>query len=615
MQKILNLGFALIALSFSILPLSAQASSPQQFLTYAGVVPVYKDGFSHLNYVNIDAPKGGSIHLSMLGAFDSFNPFPLKGSSFPNHNTYLMHLIFESLMFEPLDDKLTSYCFLAEWVDQPEDNASVTFKLREDIRFSDGSKANADDLVFTFNILREKGKPFYRSYYGDVDKVEKLDDFRVKFHFKNPKNKELAMILGQLPLLSKEFWSKHNFEETLLKPILSTGPYMIDSFEAGRKVVLKRNPNYWGIHHPLSKGRWNYDKIKYDYFKDSTVVLQAFIGGDIDFRMETTPSNWMNEYNGPTFKSGYHIKEVLPSETPSGRLGLYFNLRRKIFQDPLVREALTYLYDFEWLNKNLFSNLYTRTTSYFQNTELASSGLPEGAELDLLNPFKKDLPPRVFTEVYAPPKNDGSGNIRAARHKALELLKKAGWIIVEDKLIHAKTKEPFEFEFLLPDSSLEKIIQPFVNNLAKVGIKTRLRIVDSAQYEVRVNNFDYDILYTYMGITFSPGNEQEGFWGSKFADVKGSPNKTGLKDKVVDDIIQKIINIKDRPELIVTSKVFDRVLQWMFVSIPLYHNPNYWIVYKDRFARPKISPKVSLPFLDAWWVDPVKDKALDLKKP
>ncbi|MDP3532157.1 MAG: extracellular solute-binding protein [Alphaproteobacteria bacterium] len=611
----MKLFFCFIA-ALTVFPLFAETpATSSYYLSLGGVEPKYKAGFKHLDYVNPEAPKGGKVTFSALGSFDSFNPFPIKGTSFPVHHTTLMHLMYESLMDEPLDDNLVNYCFLAESVKHPDDNSYVTFTLRKDIKFNDGTIANADDLLFSFNMLREKGKPFYRTYYADVLEAQKLDNWSVKFVFKNNKNKELALILGQLPVLSKAFWSKHKFDDTILEPIVTTGPYMVSKFKPGHEITLKLNPDYWAKDHPLAKGRWNYDKIKFQYYKDSTLTLQAFIAGETDIKLEVKPDEWFKDYNGPTFKSGYNVKQEIHHETPPGRMGYYFNLRKPIFQDSKVREALTYLYNFEWVNKNLFRDKFQRTKSYFQNTELAATGLPTGEELEILEEYENDLPIRVFKEAYTPPKTDGSGNIRSSLRIALRLFKEAGWITQGDKLINKKTKEPFTFEILIYDPYHQRYTQPFINNLAKAGIEAKFRIVDSAQYEMRENNFDFDMIVSSMGITFSPGNEQEAYWGSKFADRKGGQNKTGLKNKVVDELIQKIINTQTRKDLIIISKAFDRVLQWLFVSIPLFYNPNYWVAHKDKFGKPKNPAKMSLGIYDTWWVDPLKDKALDAKKP
>lgn len=600
-----------------IWPLFAEiAPKSSYFLSVGGVEPKYKSGFTHLDYVHPEAPKEGKVTFSALGVFDSFNPYPIKGNSTPILLNYrLTYMLYETLMETPSDDHLVNYCFLAESVEHPADNTYVTFTLRKDIKFNDGTSANADDLLFSFNILREKGKPFFRTYYGDVLEAQKLDDYRVKFVFKNNKNKELAQILGQLPLLSKAFWSKRKFDDTILEPIVSTGPYMISKFKPGHELTFKLNPNYWAKDHPLAKGRWNYNKVKFQYYKDSTLTLQAFIAGETDIKVEVKPDEWFRDYNGSSFKSGYHIKQEIPSNDPPGRQGYYFNLRRPFFQDSKVREALTYLYDFEWINKNLFRNKFKRIESYFQNTELAATGLPTGEELEILEEYENELPQRLFKQVYIPPKTDGTGNIRSSLRTALRLLKEAGWITQGDKLINKKTKEPFVFEILIRDPYHERITQPFVNNLARAGIEAKLRMVDSAQYEMRMNNFDFDMIVSYMGLTLSPGNEQEGYWGSKFADRKGGDNKTGLKNKVVDELIQKIINTQDRKDLITISKAFDRVLQWLFVSIPMFHNPNYWVAYKDRFGQPKNQDKVSLGIYDTWWVDSEKEKVLASKKP
>lgn len=581
------------------------------YLTH-GTAPVHQEN-DILSYVNPDAPKGGHITMATLGTYDSLNPYIIKGTAAVGLLKLGSFFFYESLMDSPLDDALGTYCHIAETVDRADDNTYVIFKIRKGITFHDGSPLTVDDVIFSFNILMKKGDPFIKAYYKDIHPPLKIDQTRVKFTFKNPNNKELAVILGQLPVLCKAFWEKRDFENTLLTPPPSTGPYMIAEVKPGHSITYERNPNYWAKDLPRTKGRWNFDKITFEYYRDSTLTLQAFLGGDADFRQEVKPLDWFTSYNGPTFKSGFHVKEEIKHETPPGGYGLYFNLRRPQLQDIRVRQALSYLYDFEWINKNMFEGKFTRTRSYFQNTELAATGTPQGEELELLNEYRDQLPPLLFTQEFNPPRTSGSGNIRPEIRKALALFKAAGYVTEEGKLVNGQTKEQLEIEILTIDPYHQRIFMPFIANMQKLGIEGRIRIVDAAQYQSRMNNFDFDMTNPQPGITWSPGNEQLDYWGSKQADMPGSNNCAGVKSPIVDALIQKIINAPGRSELVAASRALDRVLQWQFISIPLYHNSYYWVAYKNRFARAKTSPKFGLAFYDAWWIDPEKDKVFQEK--
>lgn len=565
----------------------------------------YGPNFKHFDYVNPDAPKGGFVKLASIGTFDSLNPFILKGVPAAG-----IGLIFDTLTVQSDDEPFTEYGLLVEIIEIPSDRSWVKYTLRKEARWHDGTPVTPEDVIFSFETLVKKGHPFYRSYYADVIKAEKVGPREVKFVFKKGSNPELPLIVGQLPVFSKAYYTKHPFEKTSLEPPLGSGPYRVVDVKPGRSITYERVKNYWGKDIPVNKGRYNFDKIRYEYYRDETVALEAFKAGEYDFRLERIAKVWATAYKGTNFDRGYIIKEELPNENPTGMQAFVFNTRREIFKDRRVRLALNYCFDFEWMNKTLFYNAYTRTKSYFSNSELASAGLPGPEELKLLEPYRDKLPPEVFTKEYSPPKTDGSGNIRRNLRIALSLLKEAGWILKEGKLINEKTGKPFKFEILLVSPSMERVAIPFVKNLEKIGIKAEVRVVDSSQYVNRLNNYDFDMTSVVWPQSLSPGNEQRDYWSSEAADIPGTRNLAGIKDPIVDALIDKIIQAPDRKSLVAACRALDRVLLWGHYVIPHWHIRVYRVAYWNRFSRPKIKPKYALGFLDTWWVDPEKDKII-----
>ena len=559
----------------------------------------YGFGFKHFEYVNPNAPKGGEVKLSAIGTFDSLNPFILKGVSAAG-----IGLIFDTLTTSSSDEPFSEYGLLAKTIEVPADNAWVAYTLRPEARWHDGYPITVDDVIFTFNLLMKDGHPFYRSYYHDVIKAEKIGKNKVRFVFKKGDNPELPLIVGQLPVLSKRYYQKHQFNKTTLEPPMGSGPYKIIDVKPGRSITYKLVDNYWGKDIPVNKGRYNFGIIKYEYYRDPTVALEAFKSGEYDFRIENVSKTWATAYKGPAFDQGKIIKEELPNNNPVGMQAFVYNTRRDIFKDRKVREALAYAFDFEWTNKTLFYSAYKRTRSFFENSELASKGLPGVDELKLLNPYRDKLPKEIFTKEYNPPKTDGSGNIRPNLRKALRLLNESGWVLKEGKLINRNTGKQFEFELLLVQPTFERIALPFKKNLNRLGIKMNIRLVDSSQYVNRLNNFNFDmIVYTFRQ-SLSPGNEQRDFWSSSAADTPGSSNLAGIKNPVVDALIEKIISAPDRESLVAACKALDRVLLWGFYVIPQWHINVYRIAYWNKFSRPKIKPKYGLGFLDTWWLLP-----------
>jgi microcin C transport system substrate-binding protein len=602
-----RLSAALSSLGLPLFAIAALAAAGTSGLSLFGDLK-YPPDFKNFEYANPNAPKGGTMKLSAIGTYDTLNPFVVKGVPAAG-----IGQIFEELMTRSEDEPGSNYGLIAESVDVAPDKLSVLFTLRKEARFHDGSPITPDDVVWTFDTLRAKGAPMYRSYYGDVTKVEKEGDRGVRFTFKSAENRELPSILGEMPVLSKAYWSNRDFEKTTLDPPLGSGPYKIDSVDPGRSITYRRVPDYWAANLPVNKGRFNVDVIRYDYYRDGTIALEAFKAGQYDIRRENSSKSWATGYDSPALSEGLIKKEQIPNQLPSGMQGFGYNLRRPLFQDPKVRQALAYAFDFEWSNKNLFYGLYTRTRSYFDNSELAATGTPQGEELKILEPFRGKVPDEVFTKEYDPPKYDGSGNIRDGLRQALMLLKDAGWSFKNEQLVNDKTGQPFEFEILLNDPQMERIVLPFAQNLKRMGITAHVRTVDTAQYEKRMETFDYDMAIEVFGQSLSPGNEQREFWGSKAADEQGSRNTLGIKSPVIDELIEELIRAPDRASLVAHTRALDRVLQYGYYVIPQFHLGASWIAYWDKFRRPEVSPKYGFG-LDTWWVDPKAEQTVEAKK-
>lgn len=585
-------------------PLSAADPAPVHGLAMHGA-PKYPADFKHLDYMNPDAPKGGDVRFAAIGTFDSLNPFILRGVP-----AVALNGLFDTLLKSSDDEAFTAYGLLAETLEVPDDRSWVIFNLRPQARFHDGTPVTAEDVVWTFDTLRTKGRPSFRAYYADVAKVEALTPLRVKFTFKPGVNRELPLILGQMSVLSKAYYQKANFEQTSLEPPLGSGPYKVARVEPGRSITYVRDPNYWGRDLPINRGRSNFGTMRYDYYRDATVAVEALKAGQYDFRLENSAKNWSTEYDElPALKSGALVKKEVRNEMPNGMQGFAFNLRRPIFQDARVRKAITEAFDFEWSNKTLFYGLYARTASYWSNSELAARGLPQGEELALLEPFRKDLPPELFTTEYNPPVTDGSGNLRDNIRASLRLLREAGWEVRNNKLIETATGKQMEFEILLESPLFERIALPFIRNLERLGMSVKLRTIDPSQYQNRLDNFDYDMTVVVFGQSLSPGNEQREYFGSEAADIQGSRNVIGIKSKVIDALIDQVIAAPDRESLIQRTRALDRVLQWGHYVVPHFHSRVYRMVLWNQFGFPKTPPKYGVA-LDSWWIDPALQAAL-----
>jgi microcin C transport system substrate-binding protein len=568
----------------------------------------YPSDFKSFDYVNPDAPKGGTMKLESLGTFDTLNPFVIKGVPAAGIGE-----VFDTLMTRSEDEASSDYPLIAESADLAADRGSVVYTLNPKARFHDGTPITPADVVWSFETLRDKGAPMYRFYYGDVTKVEVQGDHAVRFQFKNGDNRELPAILSEMPVLSKAYWSGKDFEKTTLDPPLGSGPYKIDSVDPGRSITYRRVADYWAKDLPVNKGRFNVDVIRHDYYRDSTVALEAFKAGDYDIRQENSSKSWATGYDGPALRDGLIKKIELKDNNPSPMQGFGFNLRRPLFQDPLVRRALAYAFDFEWSNKNLFYGAYTRTRSYYDNSELAATGVPQGDDLKILEPFRGQIPDEVFTKEYDPPTYTDSYTIRDGLRDALGLLKQAGWSFKGEQLVNDKTGEPFTFTILEYDPSIERVVLPFIQNLKRLGIIATLRTVDISQYQQLINNFDFDMNVVIFPESLSPGNEQREFFGSAAADQPGSQNVLGIKSKVIDQLIEGIIAAPTRADLVAHVHALDRVLQYGYYVIPQYHLGKFWIAYWDKFHRPEVTPKYT-PGLETWWIDTSAEQAIETKK-
>lgn len=559
--------------------------------------PAYGPDFSHFRYVNPEAPKGGRLRLAVVAnGYDSFNPFVVRGIAAAGITTYL----YDTLLTSSDDEPFSAYGLIAESVETPEDRSWVVFNLREQARFQDGTPITAEDVAFTFELLTTVGHPFYRSYYGDVSEVTVESDHRIRFTFSDTDNRELPLILGQMPVLPKHYWQEREFDRNGLQIPVGSGPYRISDFDAGRSVTYQRVEDYWAADLPVRKGRFNFDQIRFDYYSDDTVALEAFRAGNYDFRQEYSAKNWATSYRGNRFDNGDIQAEALAHNRPAGMQAFIFNTRRSQFQDPRVRRALGYAFDFDWANRNLFHEQYKRTTSFFENSELASSGLPQGDELTLLEMFRDQLPPAVFNEPYQPPTTEGDRTLRDNLRTAMELLGEAGYEVRDGRMTHRDTGEALSFEFLLRQKNFERIVLPYKTNLERLGIQVSVRLVDTNQYVQRVRSFDYDIITHVFPQSNSPGNEQRDFWHSSTANVNGSRNLIGIEDPVVDALVDLLIQAPDRDALIQRARALDRVLLHSHYIVPQWHVDVDRIAYWTFLERPQTVPDNGFD-INNWW--------------
>ena len=583
---------ALLALIFA--PQSGHAQQWRHGLSLFGA-PDMPAGFAHFPYVNPKAPKGGDVKIAAIGAFDNLNQFTIKGSAASG-----LGLIHDTLLTGSMNEASAAYGLIAEAVAHPDDFSSVSFKLRKNATFSDGSPITAEDVAFSLTALK-KAHPFYRAYYRDVVGYDIANPHEITFRFGQTGNRELPSILGQLPILKKAYWNAEgrSLADTTLEIPPGSGAYMIEKIDTGRSITYKRRGDYWAKGLNVNIGKNNIERITYVYFGDDTVAFEALKAGEIDFRREFSSRVWATAYDFDAVKTGKMTKETVTLDNPAGMQGFVFNLRRDRFDDIHVREALNWAYDFEWTKKNLFYGQYARTGSFFQGSELAATGAPSKDELALLEPLRGQVPESVFAPVFQNPVTDGSGNIRAHLRKARALLQKAGWEIVDGKL--KKDDKPFTIEFLLVQPAFERIVAPYIKNLAKLGIDAKMRTIDPTQYQNRVTNYDYDAIVMSFGQSLSPGNEQRDYWSSAAADRPGGRNYIGIKDKAVDALVEQLIFAKSREALVTATRALDRVLLANHYVMPQWHSPHERLAYWQGLIRPEPMPKHGLGFPSIWW--------------
>ncbi|MFJ4373409.1 extracellular solute-binding protein [Pseudomonas japonica] len=572
-------------------------AAPQHAVTLYNEAPKYPADFKHFDYVNPDAPKGGTFRENGFGSFDSLNPFISKGVPADN-----IDLVYDTLARASLDEPFTEYGLLARQIEKAPDNSWVRFYLRPEARFQDGQPVHAEDVVFTFNTLMKSGAPLFRGYYADVAEVIAEDPLRVLFKFKHSNNRELPLILGQIAVLPKHVWEGRDFAKGGLEVPVGSGPYKVAEVKPGRSIRLERDRNYWGRDLPINRGFYNFDTITVDYYRDNTVALEALKAGQFDYWFETSAKNWATAYNIPAVREKRLIREEIPNGTPTGMQGFVFNLRRPVFQDVRVRQALSLLLDFEWTNKQLFNGAYTRTGSYFENSEMAARGLPGEDELKLLEPLRGKIPEQVFSEAFKNPVTDASGMIREQQRQAYKLLQEAGWRIENDRMVDAQGK-PLTLEFLLAQTEFERILLPYKRNLADLGITLNIRRVDVAEYINRLRSRDFDMIVGGFPQSNSPGNEQREFWQSSSADNPGSRNYMGLKDPAVDSLVESLINADSRQSLIAHTRALDRVLQWGFYVVPNWHIKTWRVAYWNHIGHPDTPPKYDIG-INTWWIKP-----------
>jgi microcin C transport system substrate-binding protein len=566
--------------------------------------PSLPPDFKFFPYVNPNAPKGGDVAISSVGTFDSFNPFIVRGNAPMD-----VQRVWDTLMKTNADEAETEYGLLADVIELPADRMGVAFELRPEAKFHDGTPVTAEDVAWTFETLRDKGRPFYRQYYADVASVTVEGPRRVVFRFTSNSNRELPLILGQMAVLPKHWWAGRDFDKPLTDPPLGSGPYRVGHFEFGRSLSLERVPDVWSKDLPVMRGLANFDTRRTEYFRDGTVALEAFKAGQIDFREENVAKDWATAYDFPAVQKGLVKKELLPHRLPTGMQGYAMNTRRALFKDVRVRHALALAFDFEWANANLFYGSYVRTNSYFSNSDLASSGIPQGAELELLNKYRDQLPADIFTKPFRLPVTDGSGNNREEMRNALALLEQAGWKVRDRKLVDAQG-QPFTFEILLDQPAFERVSLPYVQWLSRLGVEARVRTVDPAQFQRLLDTYDYDMIVVTIGATESPGNEQTGYWTCDSAKPEGGFNLMGVCNPVVDDLVHRVVSASDRAELVVAAHALDRVLLAGWYVVPHWHLQSVRAAYWDRFGKPDKPVRTGIAF-DSWWLDPVRAAAND----
>jgi microcin C transport system substrate-binding protein len=599
-----RLAVAAATLALSMGLATAAPTERKHGLSIFGDLKYDKD-FKHFKYVNPQAPKGGRIVTFGGSSFDSFNPFIIKGDT----ATGVAAHVFDTLMKRANDEPDAVYGLVAESASVATDGKSVTFHLRPEARFSDGSPITATDVAFSFETLKAKGSPGYALPLRDVVKAEAIDRLTVRYELGGTRTRDLPLVIAELPVLSKAYYEAKPFDQTTLEPPLGSGPYVITDFKQGTYVTFARRKDYWGKDLPVNVGQNNFDEVRYDYFRDRAISLEALKAGQLDLREEFTALHWSTGYDVPAVREGRLIKVVLPDESPSGAQGLFLNTRLPKFSDPRVRRALDLAFDFEWMNKNIFYGLYTRTASFFENSDMKASGKPSPEELALLEPFRDKLPKEVFGMPYESPKSDGSGMNRDNMRLAAKLLDEAGWTVKNGQRTNDKG-EVLSVEFLFVEPTFLRVIGPFEKNLKALGVLASSRQVDPAQYERRVKAFEFDIIMQRYVMSLTPGVELKNYWSSDSADMKGSRNLAGIKNPAVDALIDKVIEAKSRANLVTAARALDRVMRAEHCWIPNWYKASHTVAYWNKFSRPATKPKYARGILETWWYDAAKAQKL-----
>src|SRR5574340_113294 len=565
-----------------------------------GATPKYGPGFRHFDYVNPDAPKGGELILSALGGYDKLNPFTLKGVP----PAGLAELVFETLAVQSDDEPFSMYGVLAHDMELAPDQLSITFRINPRAKFSNGDPVLAEDVKYSYDTLVSKAaSPLFRSLWADIKQAVVLAPREVRFDFKR-RNRELHMIIGQLPVFSRKWGAGKPFDSITLEPPIASGPYLIDRVDLGKNIVYRRNPAYWGSDVPSRHGMYNYDKVMYRYYKDELIRLEAFKAGEFDFVHENVAKNWARGYQGPKFDNGDIIKREMTHQNPQGMQGFIFNIRRPLFQDVRVREALTLAMDFEWMNRQLFYNQYKRSYSFFTNSEMAARGSPSPEELKLMDPVRQYLEPGAFGPVQPPPTTTPPHSLRDNLRQARDLLHQAGWDYRDGALRNARG-EPFVFDIMLDRKSWERVVAPFARNLEKLGIEVGYRVLDAALAAKRLEDFDFDMTVHWFLSSLSPGNELYLRFASETADEKGSDNLIGIRNRGIDHLVQAVLTAGTREQLVIACRALDRALLAGHYVIPHWHNTIHRVAYKNQFGIPEHQPLYYQPedwMLKAWWI-------------
>jgi peptide/nickel transport system substrate-binding protein len=583
---------ALCALALALGLAQGAAAEPVHAIAMHGV-PKHPPGFTHFPYVNPDAPRGGRLVLGQQGTFDSLNPFVVKGRAASGLRNY----VYESLLARSGDEPFTLYGLIAESIEVPPDRSSATFHLRPEARFADGRPVTPEDVLFSHAFLKEKGYPYHREHYGKVAKAEKVGERSVRFTFAAAGDREMPLIMGLMPILPR-----HAFDgEPTLEPPVGSGAYRVDHVDAGRSIAYRRNPDWWARDLPVNRGRFNFDEVRIEYYRDETSLFEAFKAGAIDLRTEDDPVRWIEGYRFAAVADGRVVKKEFDVAVPAGMTGLVFNTRRPVFQDQRVRRAFILMFDAEWINRNLFNGLYKRTQSYFERSYLSAHGRPaDGFELPLLVPFRDLVKPEVLDGTYRLPVTDGSGDNRANLQAAFRLLQAAGYSQSQGRLM--KDGAPLKVEFLAQTRWEERLMLSFARTLARLGIEMRIRQVDNAQYELRRTTFDFDMLQWTWPASLSPGNEQVNRWSSRTAESEGSQNLAGARNPAADAMIAGLLQVEAEPDFVAAVRALDRVLISGDYCIPLFYLPKAWVAYWGHLKHPAVAPLGGFD-LDAWWTD------------